>query len=247
MDKERKEIVEWFVQFAMMELNKLRGKDKVKLEIKAEKYLFPTDQELAEHSKTITLLEDSELDRLLKKYPWEFIRRNSSGFWKNVITAQSVVRKVFTTLLTRYSPDKHVWLDGSIVPSWVDLDEVDLTWSASTCFEQTVSNDRFSLNIFPVSWNLDVYLKLKICRLFDSLPITTLAMCLSCKKYFINPANRKKKFCSPRCMWRFNAKRWRESHKEERKAYQKILMKDRYREKIGVPRLKTKKREKKGK
>jgi hypothetical protein len=100
------------------------------------------------------------------------------------------------------------------------------------------SSEKFRWSFLPLTDSPSGYIRLKLFRLLDGLPCSTIQRCPGCEKYFLNTTLRKKRFCSPRCMWRVNAEKRREELKEkhpgEYKAYlkkQKEIMRRKYEEK----------------
>jgi hypothetical protein len=104
----------------------------------------------------------------------------------------------------------------------------------------------FALHITPQFSTFEEGLPFLVLRILEGLPQTTVQRCLSCKKIFVNPSRRKKHFCCPRCMWRFNAEKYREKLKQNPKKYeaylkkQKVLMAKKYDEKIHAQHPKAK-------
>jgi hypothetical protein len=89
--------------------------------------------------------------------------------------------------------------------------------------------EKYYLSLLPLTDSHEDYIRLTLFQLLDGLSRATINKCPICKKYFLNTTLRKKRFCSPKCIWRFNAKKRRETDPEAYKKYQKELMQDKYR------------------
>jgi hypothetical protein len=104
----------------------------------------------------------------------------------------------------------------------------------------------FVLHITPQLSTFEEGLPFLVQRILEGLPPTTIQQCLSCKKIFVNPSRRNKHFCCPRCMWRFNAEKYREKLKQNPPKYtaylkkQRELMAKKYDEKIHAQHPKAK-------
>lgn len=229
MQEERKETLEWFVNFANMNLAELKLGDKAKLSIEASEYLFPHQEvkELNQYaaSKGMSL----QAFRAFNIMKWAFDSPilpkdlNEPQYWERMAQLQTVVQK---TLGIKEAPD-----------------QMESFWMGDTVFHwMRQRNGRYSLSWVRLYRSLEEYIETKLYRLLDGLLSATVYQCLGCKKYSVNLTRRKKQFCSPRCMWRFNTAKRREADPEGYRKYQKILMRDRYREKTGNLRIKTKSR-----
>lgn len=236
MEKDRQEALEWFVQFALLDLKDLKPGDRAKLEVEVSEYSCPNQEELETATKVVPYLKDQEIKEYLKKRPWE-LKKDSPDFWPQVTRLQVLVRAVLKSMKKDLIDE--ILPGGTIVPPWLHVEEEYPTiWEGKVWYVLTTIHNKMSLIMWPSVWSLDNYVRLKIFSLLKGLPITTLSICRSCKKYFINPTLRDKKFCSPRCMWRFNAKKGREElkgkHPGKYKAYlkkQREIMRQRYEEK----------------
>jgi hypothetical protein len=234
MEKDRQEALEWFVQFALLNLEDLKPGDRAKLEVEAREYLCLSQEEEEAAIKEVPYLSDKKIKEYLKKRSWE----KDSIDWQQITKFQAVVRGMLKVIPKKY-PIEQVLLSGDRIPPWLDVEEeYPPIWEGKVWYMLTTLNDKISLIIAPSVWSPDNYVRFKISSLFNDLPITTLSICWSCKNYFVNPTLRDKKFCSPRCMWRFNAKKGREElkgkHPGKYKAYlkkQREIMRRKYEEK----------------
>jgi hypothetical protein len=100
----------------------------------------------------------------------------------------------------------------------------------------------FAVKNLPATKDQRRYVWLKILMLLDGLPQHAVRECPGCRKFFLNPTKREKRFCGNRCMWRVSTAEYRKTDKEKYNEYQKGLMTDKRREKAGLPRKRTKAR-----
>jgi len=219
MDKNRKEAIDFFVKFANMNLNELNPGDKAKLLVESEEYLFfkassvddlflsaSTDQ--ADVSKVFTAPQE-DMDLFSRKMKWAFKPRpnkDSAEYWSMLFHLQVVIKDMLSNFAIKDSPFEFLFL-GFV--GWESGKKV----------------------FFPLSVDQDDYLNFKISYLLsDGPPRATVHICPApkCNKIFINTSLRKKTFCSPRCMWRFNtAERRKGLKKKDPKKYRAYLDKQR--------------------
>jgi hypothetical protein len=255
MEKEREEALQWFVDFANMNLETIKPGDKAKLLIESEEFLWPWELKesgfpLPDYMLRRDLSEDTsdeiegELSgdypdiykRFLRDMAWAFEEpppRESEKNWKRLVAFQDIVKETLQDLTgTHTGPEKitRVPPPGG------------LRYQGDTIIAMKLDAERFSMTYLPLTKSPGRYIQVKLCRLLDGLPRSTIYKCPGCKKYFFNPTHRKKNFCSPRCMWRVNTQRRRDADREAYRKYQRELMRDRYRENGGQLRLKTKSR-----
>ena len=103
-------------------------------------------------------------------------------------------------------------------------------------------NRTFNMSFAPLAGSHEEYVKALFFQLLHGLPRHVVRNCPGCKRYFLNTSFREKRFCSSRCMSRVNAAKRREADPERYRQYQRILMRDRYREKKSLKRIQTKSR-----
>jgi len=230
MDKERQEVLEWFVQFANLNLTELRPGDKAKLLVESEEHLFPM-QEL-KRIPPLSPLFTGEKPWAFKELP----KKDSEQYWSTILHLQDIVKRT-------------LWLFAERVPiPGKGFDYATQTgekvWAEMVIVRSEWNNEKFSFSIIPLGKSHDYYIRIKLNLLLNGLPRSNLQRCLApkCGKYFVNISLRSKRFCSPRCMWRFNSAKRRDVNGEGYREYQKLLMRDRYREKKGLPRKRTKSR-----
>ncbi|MGA2466037.1 MAG: hypothetical protein ABSH06_17015 [Thermodesulfobacteriota bacterium] len=229
MQEERKEALEWFVNFANMNLAELKLGDKAKLSIEASEYLFPHREvkELNQYaaSKGMSLHAFKAFNIMKWAFDSPILPKdlNEPKYWERMAQLQTVVQK---TLGIREATN-----------------QMESFWMGNTVFHwMRQRNGRYSLSWVRLYSNQEEYIETKLYRLLDGLPFTTVYQCPGCKKYSVNVTQRKKQFCSPRCMWRVNTAKRRDADREGYNKYQSVLKKDLLREKKGLNRLKTKSR-----
>jgi hypothetical protein len=170
---------------------------------------------------------------------WAFKKRpprDSEEYWSTILHLQDVVKRTFWPFAEK-APIPGKGFDYAIQTgqkAWVETVMVRSEWNY----------DKFIFSFIPLGKSHDHYIQIKLNLLLDGLSRSNLQRCLAkkCGKYFVNISLRKKRFCSPRCLWRFNAEKRRTADPEGYREYQRKLMKDRYREKNGHKRLRTKSR-----
>jgi hypothetical protein len=97
--------------------------------------------------------------------------------------------------------------------------------------------ENLSVNFVPQVDTFADYIRLNL--LFDlrGMPISFIHRCPACERIFLNTTKKEKRFCSPNCLWRYNAKKRREADPEGYRERQKEIMRERYakakREKLG--------------
>ena len=239
MEKERQEALEWFVQFANMNLKTIKPGDKAKLLVESEEYLLPMkDLEKAGLGGPVSdnlyklyeplglTRKDVEKKRMgIMAWASEIPKKHTLEYWAMIEDLQKIVLETLREV-SGHGGDTVRFGFG-----WEGRMMVMAVW------EKTLN-----LSFIPCASTHHEYIQLKIYQLLNGLPRGAIEKCPGCKKYFLNPSFRKKTFCSPRCMWRVNTAKRREADREGYNEYQAKLMKDRYREKNGHPRLKTKSR-----
>lgn len=229
MEKNSQEALQWFVDFANMNLEVIKPGDKAKLLVESEEYLFP-NKEISEWADSPIPL--SKRDKEIVAWAFTVHDKQSDQYWSIILRLHHVVQDHLLKLLA----------SGPYITSVGDQKILTrIVWGAKL---------PLTITEFPVTESQDEYIRFKIFRLLKGFLLGghTIGKCPGCKKFFFNPTRRKKAFCSPKCMWRVNTAKRRESDREGYNEYQAKLMKDRYREEHGHPRLKTKPRKtKKGK
>jgi hypothetical protein len=230
MQEERKEALEWFVNFANMSLAELKPGDKAKLTFEAEEYLSPhwevkelNQYAASKHKSLQTFAALHFMEWAFQSPPRLPQDLNEPQYWGKMTQLQSIVQETLGM-----KGNQH---------------QTELFWRGDTVFHWVKErNGKYSLSWVPIYRGLEDYITTKLYRLLDGLPLATVYQCLGCKKYSVNFTLRKKQFCSPRCMWKVNTAKRRDADREGYNKYQSVLKKDLLREKKGLKRLKTKSR-----
>jgi len=246
LEPERREALEWFLQFVQLNLDQLRPGDKAKLFVEAEEYLSP-QKELLEiipgesnenRDAFIDMLKNApreiEIDgkkrplrRLIPDWVFHLPPKGSKEYWENLHRMQGVVQEELSTLHQLHpDPQKRIFV----------AQKGEKMWSGQVLFHlQYRANGPFKLSFIPFTDNQGDYIRLKIQRLLNGLPRSTIQRCPGCEKYFLNFSLRKKRFCSSRCMWRVLQAKRREMDREGYNRRQKEIMAQKYRQKLGLP------------
>lgn len=225
---EKVRALEWFVQFANMDLDTLSLGDRAKILVESEEFLFS-------RSKGYSIQQVGPIVGQKKRIisennsvaSFKDVPRDSPEYWVRVLESQAKIKKRLENFL---SPNGNIRLSLNKVSVW-------LVW-----------NDTFRLSLRPITKSYEDYLDLKLFGLLDNLPYATIQKCPGCKKFFLNPSLRRKKFCSPRCMWRVNAEKRRQADPEGYRKNQRDLMRKKYIEKqaqergVSVDKIKLQKR-----
>ena len=213
MEKEREEALQWFVDFANMDIKTIKPGDKAKLLVEAEEYLSPQKEieafeEILPHHK----------DRL--RWPFkELNSKESPEYWSSLLNLQGVVREVFLQIRGPTMRQNGKLINKTFEHAIFYPEKVRIKVKVG------IEKDPIRLIYFPLTESQESYLRFKVYRLLDGLPSHTIQKCPGCKKYFLNSSLRKKTFCSPRCMWRVNAEKRREELKEKYPQKYKVYLK----------------------
>jgi len=204
--------LQWFVDFANMDLDTIKLGDKAKLLVESEEYLSP-------------LKEISGKPLLSKKalgiaWPFEIPDKESAEYWALLLHLQKVVREHLQSFLP----------SGTLIIAH-HYERMDVK---VTCGPK----QPFRITFFPITETQDGYIRFKILRLLEGFPCHAIRKCPGCEKFFFNPTRREKTFCSPKCMWKVIAgkrrKELKEKHPQKYKAYlkkQREIMSRKYEEK----------------
>jgi len=206
MDKDRKEAIDFLVRFANMNLNELKPGDKAKLLVESEEHLFLKGSSLHELFRSASMGNTNIFTSIMglredialgyRRMKWAFKpspEKDSAEYWSMLLHLQKVIKEMLSGFAQGEIP-------------------------FHLAFLALVGWDSGKKVFLPLSGNLDNYLRFKIAYLlFDSPHPASVQICLApkCHNFFINMSLRKKRFCSPRCMWRFNTTERRKHLKEE--------------------------------
>lgn len=243
---ENKEELQWLIDFANMDLEKIKPGDKAKL-LEESDILFPKTEitavratplsaDLSTSSKTkandqnVLISLDwflTEKDKRILKWAYDIPKKDSNEYWSIILQAQEGIKNLFFEFCLNFN--------NSVFHRAIKM---------------VIHGDHnpklgYDISYFPLTNSHIEYLSFKILRLLDGLPGNAIRQCPECKKIFLHTSLREKKFCSPQCLWKSNAAKRRKEDPEGYKKYQRELMKDRYREKTGNRHLKTKSRKQK--
>ena len=219
IDKERLKALSWLIDFANLNLKELGAGDRAKLEVEADEYLFPKEELnqmwqfwWEEHAKQ-TASDPKALPPLTKPLFYaENPERGTEAYWAEIQNAHTAVQNNLRCFSTEH-PDPYsriVW-PGEVM--------VGLVWG---------KDRNFNLQWLPIMGELHDYVRINLYRLLDGLPCSSVQMCPGCGRFFLNLSKRRKKFCSPRCMWRVHAEDRRQRDPEGYRASQREIMRKRY-------------------
>lgn len=226
MKQQNAEILKWFVEFANLSLKPIAPGDRAKLLVESD-CLWPR-QELNGYGRPIPVS-----GKALSDFSWalKIAGKESPKYWSAIVTAQNAVRRLFAFLqITARSSTGAPSTAAAIVLRGHD----EVLWRVGKG-----PGIPYTLELLPVTKSQEDYLRLKILRLLEGFSQHAIRVCPGCKRFFFNPTNREKRFCSERCMRRVVTREYRESHKEAYNGHQAKLMKKRYREECNS-RRKTK-------
>ena len=231
MDKERREALEWFIQFAQMNIDELKPGDKAKFLAEYEEYLAPdVTEEKREKLKDQARkgAEKGYLPENFYTYPLKdfvHIETKHFSFWGEIKVLQGIVQNVFLKVAV---PDYIIRdYDMSDYDMSDYLKPVGIYVLDSSCYLDVNANP-MSIAFVPHAVILIDYLLIRLYTLLSGLPRTSIQKCLVCGKLFLNTSLRIKKYCSSRCLWRFNAQKRREADPEGYKAKQREIMRAKY-------------------
>ncbi len=220
MIHEKLEEIKWFVEFSQLEFDQLAPGDRAKLIIESPKYLFydvewfEEVRQFAESTQNLRLLaviEKAQFVHENRRLPEDLYQPK---YWQDMIEIQAVVKEVLGNSIS----DGKIKNTGSL--------------SAVFYFLTTNHNNQHSLVVLPMHKGVEEQVRMKLLILLHGLPVSTICKCEGCGKYFVNETLRKKKFCSPRCMWKLNAEKIRKADPEKYKAKMKKAMLKHYENKL---------------
>jgi len=200
--------LEWLTWFCNLDLANIGPGDRAKLLVESD-CLWPTDEIKA--FGPLNQLRKEDLDALA----WALDKpaSRSSEYWSAMVAAQKALRDHFTLLQPTVHRSKEAigGRTGSIVIRGRD----EVLWRA-----EKGPGVAYKLTILPVTNNQADYLLLKALRLLEGFSQQAIRGCPACGKWFFNWANREKRFCSDRCIWKTNTAKRRKAEEERRKAGQ---------------------------
>jgi len=211
---EKQKALQWFVDFANLNLETISPGDRAKLLVESGEYLFP-QEEVSEWNNSVLPLSRREREGVA--WAFKIPDKESNEYWSIILHLHKVVLAQFLELIVS-AP--HIKKDG------YETMAVRIVWGNKT---------PFSLSFFPITENQEEYVRFKIFRLLEGFPGHAIRKCPGCQRFLFNPTRREKAFCSPQCMWRVIAgkrrKELKEKHPKKYKAYlkkQSEIMRQRY-------------------
>jgi hypothetical protein len=227
MKKQNAEALRWFVDFANLDLQALKPGDRAKLLIEAEEHLWPKE-ELKEYRSKMPPGYPLPAE-IMKELQWVVNAppRESPKYWTDILQSQAVVRKTFVqyVLPVGHPSPENVEAKGKPAVVAVVRGHDEVLWWVVKGYKVP-----YTVKLLPVAKSQNDYLPLKIFMLLHGFPQHAVRVCPGCKRFFLNPTNREKRFCSERCMRRICTAEYRQTHKETYNGYQRKLMRGRYRE-----------------
>jgi hypothetical protein len=217
MEREKREALEWFVQFANMDLGQLKPGDRAKLLVESGEYLSPTKdvEQFREH-----------LELIQGRGSLEDLKNTPGQFWQYIVSLQGVVKRTLESIFNFSFPPPKIFKHAR-----------ELIWSGNLYGAVSYKSEKFYFSFLPLTTKDEEYIEFKLYQVLDGLFISTLQRCPGCTKYYLNFTKRRKRFCSPKCMWKVNAEKRREElrkHPSKYKAYlnkQRVIMRKKYEEK----------------
>jgi len=227
IDKERLEALAWLIEFANLNLDELRPGDRAKLEVEVDEYLFPKEEldrmrQLLWGKHAEQMASDPKALPPLTSDAWYTKRpeRGTEVHWAEIQNAQKAVQETLQGLSEMHpDPKKGIHVADGQGTMWEGEVVVVMDWG---------KGKNFSLQWLPTMGRQRDYIEVKLYRLLDGLPSSSLQKCPGCRRFFLNPSRRRKRFCSPRCMWRVHAEDRRKSDPEGYRAKQREIMRKKY-------------------
>jgi predicted nucleic acid-binding Zn ribbon protein len=204
MDAQQKETLLWFVDFANLDLETIKPGEKAKLLVEAKDSLWPPMEAWGK--------------LILRQKPPSWMKippKASQGYWEIIRSSQKAVIEALEENITASVPpnDPH---EKAIPLITFGYDK--MFWAVARGYKFP-----YKIQFTPITKRQDQYLRLTIFMLLAGCPEHTVRWCIGCNKFFLNPTNREKQFCSAKCLWRVNAERKRkelkENHPQEYEAY----------------------------
>jgi len=248
MDKEVQEILGWLIGFANMDLANLRPEEKIKATDEAEKYLFPKT-EIDQLKRDYPLIDyligvrgdevglSSQIGNWVCETKWMFNipPSDSSKYWDIVLKTQESLKRALDYVY-------HLAENGH--SRRLEITE-DLK-NENFLYYFKAENESLNFCLLPQASGPQEYIRFKVLKLFDKVPMKALRKCKECKKWFIDFTKRKKYFCFKTCTWKLHGRRYRQkpeyikAHRESvRKAYRRAKAKER---KVPYDKVKIQKR-----
>jgi hypothetical protein len=202
MDEKKNAIVEWLVNFAQMDLERLGPGDRAKVEVEAGEYLFPdaderliaaNKKELFKYKLPRTITSDGVYAAPSKEFKWinTLPSRGTPEYWSMVIDCQKAIHDHLKNIVKFHGAQ-------SISPA--------------ICI--FLVKEEFEIKVLPIANDHADYVVIKLNRALEGLPANSLQTCQSCGRIFFNSSRRSMKYCSTKCLWRFNTRKRRAADHE---------------------------------
>lgn len=223
----------WFLEFVSIDLDKMSQRDFAKLVIDAQYYFRPKwplaafgiDSERWFPGDRISYYSDNLPDN----WPWRDNLKKIQVYLRNFLnsnfidletrTAMSIAEIVEVALMFGITDDK-----GSVILKYSSRGKL--------------------TNLEEVKKMTEVCFAFALC----GIPREAIKSCQECGKYFLHLSEKPKYYCNPKCTTRAVSRRRREKDPEGYRAYQRQIMRNKYREKkareLGKPvdKIRTQKR-----
>jgi hypothetical protein len=197
--------LEWFVDFANLDLKLIGPGDKAKLLVESD-HLWPI-RELKSYCQGAPLSKKN-----LSVFSWvlELPGKKSPEYWNAIVAAQTGIRKLFSLLqITTHPSPENANAPSKAIGSVIRGHDEMLWWMVKG------HGVPYTLTFLPVTKSQEDYSGLKILMLLRGLNQHTIRRCPGCGQWFLNPTDREKRFCGNRCMWRTNTAKRRAKEKSE--------------------------------
>jgi hypothetical protein len=197
--------LEWFVDFANLDLKQIGPGDKAKLLVESD-HLWPI-RELKSYCQGAPLSKKN-----LSVFSWvlELPGKKSPEYWNAIVAAQTGIRKLFSLLqITTHPSPENANAPSKAIGSVIRGHDEMLWWMVKG------HGVPYTLTFLPVTKSQEDYTGLKILMLLRGLNQHAIRRCPGCGQWFLNPTDREKNFCGNRCIWRTNTAKRRKAAKEK--------------------------------
>ena len=206
-EEKNAQLLQWLVDFANLDLERIGAGDKAKLLVESD-YLWPSEElnaydRLGPHAP------------LPKQFSWalKIPAKESPQYWSAIVAAQKFVRDLFASTHIQVTAHPSSEVAGAPSLAIVLRGRDDFLW-----WMGKGPGFPYTLKFLPVTQSQSDYLRLKILSLLVGFNQHAIKRCLGCNRWFFNPTNRAKRFCSNRCIWRTNTAKRRKVQKQKGKA-----------------------------
>lgn len=231
MDQQEREPLQWFVNFANTDLDNVNPGDKAKLLVEAPEHLFPLN-DLQQFD--LGLKSPRAYRKYVRKMPWlSKIPKKLSKRWERIVELQIAVKRVLEGFCGMSPGHTFGTVLGETQEMFVKVEKRE--------------NEAIEISYFPLTKDHNEHVDQMVVRIFARLPCAV-NKCLFCTKFFLNFSQRLKRYCSPKCVWKANAKQRRELDPEGYRKKQREIMwrtyPDRKAKEIGLKKVFVQRRKK---